>query len=91
MRIIIAALLLASPALAQVDAPVCKGLDLKACQATPGCAFYVSGSEALAQATVKRRNLDDAERRARPPWLDYPVPEDQIRWKGGDVGCLRKP
>ena len=53
-------------ALAQVDAPSCKGLNQKACEATPGCAFYVSGSEALAYATVKRRNLDDAERRARP-------------------------
>jgi len=78
-------------ALAQADDNPCKGLDQKACQATPGCAFFMTGSEAEAQATVKRRNLDDAERRARPPWLDYPVPENQIRWRGGEVGCLRKP
>jgi len=57
----------------QADAPSCKGLDRKACEATRGCVFYVSGSEALAYATVKRRNLNDAERRARPPWLDYPA------------------
>jgi len=78
-------------ALAQVDAPNCKGLGQKACQATPGCAFFMTGSEAQAQATEKGRNLDNAERRARPPWLDYPVPENQIRWRGGEVGCLSKP
>jgi hypothetical protein len=78
-------------ALAQADAPVCKGLDREACQATPGCVFYVSAREAQAYATEKRAHLTDAERRAGPPWLDYPVPENQIRWGNGDVGCQRKP
>jgi len=88
----IAGLLLASAstALAQTDASNCKGLDQKTCQATPGCAFYMTGAEARAQAAVKRLYMNDAERRARPPWLDYPVPENQIRWKGEEVGCLRR-
>jgi hypothetical protein len=70
MRIIIAGLFLASPALAQGDAPTCKGLNYEACQATPGCVFYMSAREAQAIATKKRAYLTDAERRARPPWLD---------------------
>jgi hypothetical protein len=51
----------------------------------------MSAREAQAYATEKRARLNDAERRARPPWLDYPVPENQVRWDNGDVGCLRKP
>ena len=59
----IAGLLLASAstALAQTDASNCKGLDQKTCQATPGCAFYMTGAEARAQAAVKRLYIRGAE------------------------------
>lgn len=37
--------------------------------------------EAQARMTEKRQFMSDEERRARPPWLDYQVPENEIEWK----------
>jgi hypothetical protein len=41
--------------------------------------------EVEARAVQERRNLTAEQRRARPPWLDYDVPEaSQIVRYGGD-------
>jgi hypothetical protein len=37
--------------------------------------------EAQARMTEKRQFMNDEQRRARPPWMDYQVPENEIEWK----------
>lgn len=40
-------------------------------------AYMVHAGEVEARAVQKRMDMTPAERRARAPWLDYDVPEDQ--------------
>jgi hypothetical protein len=48
-------------------------------------AYWKSSGEVEARAVEKRMDMTPAERRARPPWLDYDIPEaDQIVNFGAD-------
>ena len=46
-----------------------------------------SSGEVEARTVQKRMNLTPEERRARPPWLDYDVPEDQQIVRFGGSGA----
>jgi hypothetical protein len=50
-----------------------------------GTRVFSTWEEVEARAVQKRMNLTPEERRARPPWMDYDVPEDQqiVRFADG--------
>jgi len=56
-------------------------------------AYHRSAGEVEARAVEKRRGMTPHERRERPPWLDYDVPEpDQIvSFGGGPAASARLP
>ena len=53
---------------------------------TPDDQYQRLAGEAEARLVQKRMNMTPDERRARPPWQDLDVPEDELIYRGGNSG-----
>lgn len=66
------------------------GVRRRAAQNIDTLTYNVLAGEVEARAVEKRMDLTPEQRRSRPPWLDYDVPEDQqiVRFADGSSGPM---